>query len=53
MARLFFTYVSRGQMRVADLITHRYSPHQARECYDALVRDRSAAMGVLFDWDTL
>jgi 2-desacetyl-2-hydroxyethyl bacteriochlorophyllide A dehydrogenase len=52
-ARLFFTYVARKQMRVADLVTHRYHPEQARECYDGLVADRSAAMGVIFDWDQL
>ncbi|MBI3911257.1 MAG: zinc-binding alcohol dehydrogenase [Armatimonadetes bacterium] len=50
MARLFFTYLQRGQMRVGDLITHRYDPRQARECYEALVADRTAAMGVVFDW---
>jgi 2-desacetyl-2-hydroxyethyl bacteriochlorophyllide A dehydrogenase len=53
MARLFFTYVERKQMNVAALVTHRYDPAQAKECYDALVADRSAAMGVLFDWEKL
>lgn len=53
MARLFFSYVERKQMNVATLITHRYSPEQAREAYDGLVADRSAAMGVIFDWTTL
>ena len=50
MARLFFTYLHRRQMNVADLVTHRYKPHQAQECYDSLAADRSGAMGVLFDW---
>lgn len=53
MARLFFTYVERGQMNVAGLITHRYVPQEARSAYDGLVRDRSAAMGVIFDWSRL
>jgi 2-desacetyl-2-hydroxyethyl bacteriochlorophyllide A dehydrogenase len=53
MAQLFFTYLARGQMRTADLITHRYSPEQAAECYAALARDRSAALGVIFDWSAL
>jgi 2-desacetyl-2-hydroxyethyl bacteriochlorophyllide A dehydrogenase len=50
MARLFFTYVQRGQMRLRELITHRYAPSQAPEAYATLLRDRSAAMGVVFDW---
>jgi hypothetical protein len=37
-------------MRVSDLITHRYRPTDAAEAYATLLRDRSAAMGVLFDW---
>lgn len=53
MARLFFTYVERRQMDVAGLVTHRYRPDQARECYDGLVADRSQAMGVIFDWTDL
>lgn len=53
MARLFFTYLERGQMRVGDLVTHRYSPAEARRCYEGLAADRSAAMGVLFDWAAL
>jgi 2-desacetyl-2-hydroxyethyl bacteriochlorophyllide A dehydrogenase len=50
MARLFFTYVERGQMRVADLITHRFRPEDAASAYDFLTRDRAAAMGVVFEW---
>jgi 2-desacetyl-2-hydroxyethyl bacteriochlorophyllide A dehydrogenase len=50
MQRLFFTYVERGQMRVDDLITHRYAPAEAPAAYAALAADRSGAMGVLFDW---
>jgi 2-desacetyl-2-hydroxyethyl bacteriochlorophyllide A dehydrogenase len=53
MARLFFTYLGRKQMSVAGLVTDRYSPVQAKECYDSLAADRSAAMGVLFDWSCL
>jgi 2-desacetyl-2-hydroxyethyl bacteriochlorophyllide A dehydrogenase len=47
---LFFDYVLQGRMRVADLITHRHSPADAPEVYAALQRDRSAFMGVIFDW---
>jgi 2-desacetyl-2-hydroxyethyl bacteriochlorophyllide A dehydrogenase len=53
MAQLFFTYLARGQMRTADLITHRYRPEQAAECYAALARDRTEALGVIFDWSGL
>jgi threonine dehydrogenase-like Zn-dependent dehydrogenase len=37
-------------MRVDDLITHRFAPAEAPAAYAALATDRSAAMGVLFDW---
>ncbi len=50
MAELFFSFVQRGQMRVADLVTHRYAPAQAPQAYGALLQDRSGALGVLFDW---
>jgi 2-desacetyl-2-hydroxyethyl bacteriochlorophyllide A dehydrogenase len=53
MARLFFTYLQRGQMNVSDLVTHRYSPAQAPEAYEMLLTDRSKAMGVIFDWTRL
>lgn len=53
MAQLFFEYLQRGDMRVSDLVTHRYAPHEAPEAY-AMLRDRrSEAMGVLFDWTRL
>ncbi len=50
MARLFFDYVLRGQMRVADLITHRYRPDEAAAVYAQLLSDRSDTLGVVFDW---
>ncbi|HVF09768.1 MAG TPA: zinc-binding alcohol dehydrogenase [Abditibacteriaceae bacterium] len=50
MQQLFFSYLERGQMRVNDLVTHRYLPQQAREAYAMLETDRASAMGVLFDW---
>jgi 2-desacetyl-2-hydroxyethyl bacteriochlorophyllide A dehydrogenase len=53
MQRLFFTYVERGQMRVADLITHRYAPTEAPQAYQMLTTDRSSAMGVIFDWTSV
>ena len=50
MTQLFFTYLARGQMKVCDLITNRYAPQDAPAAYQMLQTDRSAAMGVLFDW---
>jgi 2-desacetyl-2-hydroxyethyl bacteriochlorophyllide A dehydrogenase len=53
MAELFFTYVLRGDMRVSDLITHRFSPLEAVEAYRVLREERMTAMGVIFDWTRL
>jgi 2-desacetyl-2-hydroxyethyl bacteriochlorophyllide A dehydrogenase len=53
MADLFYTYVLREDMRVTDLITHRYSPADAPEAYRMLREERASAMGVLFDWTQL
>jgi 2-desacetyl-2-hydroxyethyl bacteriochlorophyllide A dehydrogenase len=50
MAALFFDYLLQKRMRVADLITHRYSPLDAPQVYEQLRQDRSAAIGVIFDW---
>ncbi len=50
MADLFMTYVAQRRMRVADLITHRFTPVQAPEAYRRLTEDRATAMGVVFDW---
>ena len=50
MSALFFDYVAREQMRVEDLITHRFAPSDARAAYDLLLTDRQNAMGVIFDW---
>lgn len=50
IVELFFTYLQRGDMKVRDLITHRYLPQDAPEAYRMLQTDRSSAMGVLFDW---
>lgn len=50
MTQLFFTYLKQGRMRVNDLVSHRYAPGEAPQAYEMLVRDRSTALGVLFDW---
>jgi 2-desacetyl-2-hydroxyethyl bacteriochlorophyllide A dehydrogenase len=51
MTDLFFTYLESGQMRVRDLITHRYDPRQAEEVYQALSAKRTDTMGVVFEWN--
>jgi 2-desacetyl-2-hydroxyethyl bacteriochlorophyllide A dehydrogenase len=53
MVALFFDYLLQGRMRVSDLVTHRYSPLDAPQVYDTLRRDRSAAIGVIFDWSLI
>ncbi|HEX4203315.1 MAG TPA: zinc-binding dehydrogenase [Ktedonobacteraceae bacterium] len=53
MARLFFTYLQRGDMRVSDLVTHRYAPLEAEQAYTTLLENRASAMGVIFDWTRL
>ena len=50
MSLLFFNFLARGLIRVDDLVTHRFAPEKAEEAYKFLLRDRSAAMGVVFDW---
>jgi threonine dehydrogenase-like Zn-dependent dehydrogenase len=53
MGRLFLTYLQRGQMRVWDLVTHRFSPKDAAQAYHLLETERASAMGVAFDWTLL
>lgn len=53
ISELFFTYLARSQMNVQGLTTHTYSPLQAEEAYTMLTTDRTAALGVIFDWTTL
>ncbi len=53
IAELFFAYLARSQMNVQGLVTHTYAPTQAKEAYTMLTTDRSAALGVLFDWTLL
>ncbi len=53
MAALFFDYLVQGRMRVADLVTHRYSPLDAPEVYARLQQERAGVLGVIFDWSLL
>jgi len=50
MGELFLEYVRRGDMRVHDLVTHRFRPEQAAEAYRTLLENRESAVGVLFEW---
>jgi len=52
-AQLFHAYVARGQMRVDDLITSRFSPAEAPDVYAMLLENRTETLGVLFDWRQL
>lgn len=53
MIGLFFDYLRRGIMDVSGLITHRFSPLEARSVYDMLIERREDAMGTLFDWSKI
>lgn len=50
MARLFLTYLQRGEMRVSDLVSDRFAPRAAPAAYHKIMTDRAAVMGVVFDW---
>ena len=45
--------LARGQMRVEDLITSRHTPEEAPTVYANLLANRSATIGVVFDWSRL
>jgi threonine dehydrogenase-like Zn-dependent dehydrogenase len=47
---VFFEFLVQGRLRVADLVSHRHAPEDAPRVYADLARDRSGAMGVVFDW---
>jgi len=48
--KLFLEYIRRGQIRVSDLITHRFQPSEAAKVYADLQKDRGETMGILYDW---
>jgi threonine dehydrogenase-like Zn-dependent dehydrogenase len=49
-AELFFDLVAEGKLAIDPLISHRERYTEAPRLYDMLLRDRSAAMGVVLDW---
>ena len=50
MAGLFFDFIVAGRMNVDSLASHRFTPDQAVDVYEALRQDRSAFLGVFLDW---
>jgi 2-desacetyl-2-hydroxyethyl bacteriochlorophyllide A dehydrogenase len=53
MSSVFFDYLMRGKMNVADLVTHRCSPLEAPQVYLDLFKNRASAVGVILDWTML
>jgi len=47
---LFYHYLHTGQMRVADLVSHRFAPTEAAEAYALLRENRGQTLGVVFRW---
>lgn len=47
---LFYLYLHRGQMRVSDLVTHRFAPTGAADVYALLDESRDETMGAVFSW---
>ena len=50
LLQAFYRFLARGQMKVSDLVTHRFEPRQAAEAYRLLTTRRDEAMGVVFDF---
>ena len=53
MIQLFFTYLQRGDMRLTDMISHRFAPTEAPAAYQLLREAPATTMGVAFDWTQL
>ncbi len=47
---LLFDLIASGEVRVGDLITHRYNWEDAPDAYELLMEDRSQAGAVILDW---
>ena len=50
MTALFFDFIADRRMDVDVLASHRFTPDEAADVYEALRRDRSGYLGVLLDW---
>jgi threonine dehydrogenase-like Zn-dependent dehydrogenase len=53
MTELYFDFVSTSRLNVDSLITHRFTPDESVDVYEALRIDRSSFLGVLLDWTTV
>ncbi|MBU6352357.1 MAG: zinc-binding dehydrogenase [Chloroflexi bacterium] len=53
MIELFFTYLARGQMNVAALVSQQIDGRAAQTAYRLLLTERSTVMGVILDWSQL
>lgn len=53
MIKLFYQYLLDGRMRVSNLNSHAFSPHEAQTAYQKLLHDRAGTMGCHFDWSLL
>ena len=53
MSRVFFDYLLTERMDVSRLVTRRCSPLDAAEVYLGLLKDRTADVGIVFDWSRL
>jgi 2-desacetyl-2-hydroxyethyl bacteriochlorophyllide A dehydrogenase len=45
-----FDWIERGELHLAELISHRFSPAHCRDAYEGLLRQPQQFNGVLFDW---
>ncbi|MCE9589079.1 MAG: zinc-binding dehydrogenase [Planctomycetes bacterium] len=52
MIQAFFKFLTRGQMKVSDLVTHRFDYSKAADAFALLSHRRDEAMGVILDFTT-
>ncbi len=50
MSELFLRFVERGDISLAGLISHRFSPKDAAAAYELITNRNLTAMGIIFDW---
>jgi 2-desacetyl-2-hydroxyethyl bacteriochlorophyllide A dehydrogenase len=48
---LLFDFIAAGELRVAEIITHRFNWRDAPAAYEMLMEDRSQAGAVILDWE--
>ena len=52
ITHLFFTLAAAGRISLEGLTSHVFKPDQCAAAYETANRDRSATMGILFDWQS-